>query len=125
MAWVGVAPADHEHLQAAFEHVLDKAVGSAEVEDVELVDLRRHDQQWACVLLFAHRRVLDQLQQLVAKYHCARGRSQVGAYFEGALVHLTRQPIVVTQVVEQVGHAAYQALAAGVEQLLDRQRIEQ
>ncbi|MNO88894.1 hypothetical protein D3C76_803620 [compost metagenome] len=125
VARVGVAPADHEHLQAILEHVLDEAVGRAQVEDVELVDLRGHHQQRPGVLLFAHRLVLDQLQQFVAKHHGTGGRGQVAAHFEGALVDLAWQAVVVAQVIEQMGHAAYKAQATAVEQFLDRQRVEQ
>ena len=125
MARVWVAPADHEHLQVVLEHVLDEAVVRAQVEDIELVDLRRHHQQRAAVLFFTHRPVLDQLQQLVAKYHGPRGGGQVAAHVEGPLIDLARQAIVVAQVFEQVGQAAHQALATGVEQFLHGQRVEQ
>ncbi len=66
---IRVAPADHEHLQAVFQRVLDEAVGRAQVENVVLVDLWRHDQQRLGVLFFAHGAVLDQLQQFIAKHH--------------------------------------------------------
>ncbi|MCY1358832.1 hypothetical protein D9M69_453760 [compost metagenome] len=122
---IGVAPADHEHLQAVLQRVLDEALLGAEVEDVELVDLRRHDQQRLEVLLLAHRLVLDQLQHLVAEHHRAGGGGQVLADLEGLLVHLAGQAVVVQQVVVQVAQAAQQAAAAAVEQLLDRQRVEQ
>ncbi|MNR02214.1 hypothetical protein D3C85_1180560 [compost metagenome] len=125
MARVGVAPADHEGLQAVLEHVLDEAVGRAQVEDVELVDLRRYHQQWPGVLFFAHRLVLDQFQQLVAKHHRARRGRQVAADLEGLRVDLARQAVVVPQIIEQVVDAAHQAQATGVEQLLDRQGVEQ
>ncbi len=59
---IRVAPADHKGLQAVFQGVLHKAVGRAQVENVVLVDLRRHDQQRLGVLFFAHGLVLDQLQ---------------------------------------------------------------
>ena len=56
---IRIAPGNGKHLQAVFQGVLNEALFRAEIEDIELVDLRRHDQQGAWVLLFAHRLVLD------------------------------------------------------------------
>jgi len=125
VAHIRVAPADHKGLQSVFERVLHKAVGRAQVENVVLVDLRRHDQQWLGVLFFAHGLVLDQLQQLIAKHHRARGGGNRLANFERVLAHLAWQTVVVQQVFEQIGHTAHHAVAAGVEQLFDGQRVEQ
>ncbi|MNJ50310.1 hypothetical protein D3C77_455790 [compost metagenome] len=112
MTGIGVAPTDNKGLQAVFEGVLDKAVGRAQIEDVELVDLRRDDQQRSSVLFFAHGLVLDQLQQLVAKNHRPRGGGQVATDLERLGVDLARQPIVVAQVVNQMVQASEQAQAA-------------
>ncbi|MNS83995.1 hypothetical protein D3C72_1178030 [compost metagenome] len=125
MAYIRVAPTDHEGLQAVFQCVLDEAVVWAEVENVVLVDLRRHHQQRLGVLLFAHRSVLDQLKQIVAKHHRAGGGGHGLADLESLFGHLTWQAVVVQQVIEQMTDAAYQTVPAGVEQLLDRQRVEQ
>ncbi|MNQ83859.1 hypothetical protein D3C85_989610 [compost metagenome] len=125
MAGVRVAPAHHEHLQAVLQRVLDEALARRQIEDVVLVDLRRHDQQRPRVLLLAHRLVLDQLEQLVAVHHRTGGDRQVAADLEGLLAHLAGHAAVVQQVVEQVADALEQTDAAGVEQLLDRQRVEQ
>lgn len=122
---VGVAPADGEHLQAVLQGVLDEALLRRQVEDVELVDLRGNDHQGLEVLLLAHGLVLDQLQHLVAEHHRARCGGQVPPDFEGMLADLAGHGVVVQQVVEQVARTVDQAEAAGVEQLLDRQRIEQ
>ncbi|MNM76615.1 hypothetical protein D3C81_884420 [compost metagenome] len=112
MARVGVAPADHEGLQAILEHVLHEAVGRAQVEDVELVDLWRYHQHRPGVLFLAHRFVLDQLQQLAAKHYCTWRGGQVAADLEGMRIDLARQAIVVAQVIDQVVQTAHQAQAA-------------
>ena len=125
VAHIRVAPTDHEHLQAVFQGELDEAVAGAQVKDVVLVDLRRHHQQRLGVLLFAHGLVLHQLQQFIAKHHRAGGGGNGLADLEGVLGDLAGQPVVVHQVIEQMAQAADQAVAAGVEQFLDRQRVEQ
>ena len=125
VAYIRIAPADHERLQAIFQRVLDEAVVRAQVENVVLVDLWRHHQQRFGILLFAHRLVLDQLQQLVAKHHGAGGGGDRFADLERVFGDLPGQAVVVQEVVEQMADAAHQAVAAGVEDLLDRQRVEQ
>ena len=97
----------------------------AQVENVVLVDLRRHHQQRLGVLFFAHRLVLDQLKHLVAKHHRAGGGGHGLADLESLFGHLTGQTVVVQQIIEQMTEAAHQAVPAGVEQLLHRQRVEQ
>ncbi|MNF70662.1 hypothetical protein D3C84_525780 [compost metagenome] len=125
MAHVRVAPADHEHLQAVFQGELHKAVVRAQVENVVLVDLRWHHQQGFGVLFFAHGLVLHQLQQLIAKHHGTGGGGNRFADLERVLGDLAGQAVVVHQVIEQMGQATDHAVTAGVEQLLDRQGIEQ
>ncbi|MNM63787.1 hypothetical protein D3C81_751620 [compost metagenome] len=125
MTPVGVAPADHEGLQTIFEHVLNEAVGRAQVEDVELVDLRRYHQHRPGVLGFAHRLVLDQFQQFVAKDNGTWGSGQVTTDLERLGIDLARQAVVVAQVIDQVIQASRQAQAAGVEQLFDGCRVEE
>ena len=97
----------------------------AQVENVVLVDLWRHHQQRFGILLFAHGLVLDQLQQLIAKHHGAGGGGDRFADLERLLGDLSGQAVVVQEVVDQMADTSHQAVAAGVENLLDRQRIEQ
>ena len=125
MAHIRVAPTDHEGLQAVFQGKLNEAVARAQVENVVLVDLWRHHQQRFGILLLAHRLVLDQLQQLIAKHHGAGGGGDRFADLERLLGDLPGQAVVVQEIIDQMTDAAHQAVAAGVEDLLDRQRIEQ
>ncbi|MNV45447.1 hypothetical protein D3C71_1372450 [compost metagenome] len=125
VAHIRVAPADHEGLQAILERELNEAVVRAQVENVVLVDLWRHHQQRFGILPLAHRLVLDQLQQFVAKHHRTGGGGDGLADLECLFGDLPGQAIVVQQVVHQMADPAHQAVAAGVEDFLDRQRIEQ
>jgi hypothetical protein len=70
MAEVGlrIAPGDEEHRVALLHGVAHEGVGRLQVEDVELVDAGRHDQQRP-LGTFSSRRVLDQLDQLVLEDH--------------------------------------------------------
>ncbi|MNI12734.1 hypothetical protein D3C73_659280 [compost metagenome] len=122
---IGIAPADHEGLQAVFKGVLDETVVRAQVENVVLVDLRRHHQQGLGILLFAHRLVLDQFQQLVAEHHGAGSSGDCPADLERLLGDLPGQAVVMQQIVHQMADASHQAVTAGIEQLLDRQWVEQ
>ncbi|KPX25199.1 Uncharacterized protein ALO70_05735 [Pseudomonas amygdali pv. eriobotryae] len=125
MADIRVAPADDKGLQAVLERILHKAVGWAEVEDVELVDLRRHDQDRSAELPFAHRPILDQLEHFVAKHH-RTGRGRYGsAYLKSVLGGLAGQPAVVQQIIGHVAQALDQAGTTRVEQLFDGLRVEQ
>ena len=120
-----VAPTDDEGLHAVAQAEARQALVRRQVEDVELVDLRRHHQQRAFVHRLGDRPVLDQFQHVVAEHHGALGGGQVLAHLEGVHVHLARHPAVVHQVLGQVAEAVQQALAAGLEEALDRRRVAQ
>ncbi len=124
----GIAPARDEGLEAVVQHVFDDAPARGNVEDVELVDLRRDDQLRPDVDLRGRRRVLDQLQHFVAKHDAAPRQADVPADLEGPLVHLRRHAAVLDQVPQHVAQPAQQARAAAVDHLLQgrwiaRQRI--
>ena len=95
----GIAPADGERRDTIVRGVLGEAAPGAQVERVELVDLRRHDQERALEGLGGGWLVLDQLQHLAAKHHGTRRRRQVLADLELAIVDLPRHAAVVEQVV--------------------------
>ncbi|MNO75742.1 hypothetical protein D3C76_667990 [compost metagenome] len=120
-----VAPAHGEGLQAAAHGIADQALFRRQVEHVVLVDLRGHHQQRALVDAFGERLVLDQLQHFVAEHHRALGGGQVAADLEGRLVHLAGHAAVLDQVLDQLREAVQHALAAGIQQALERRRIGQ
>jgi hypothetical protein len=62
---VGVAPGDRKRRPAVVDGVLDEAVRRLQIENVVLVDRRRYDHQRPGKYV-GRRRVLDQLDQLVA-----------------------------------------------------------
>ena len=119
----GVAPTDDKGLLAIAQAEARQAFIRAQVEDVELVDLRRHHQQRAFVYLFGDGLVLDQLQYIVAKHHRAFAGAQGLADFKGAHVDLAGHTAVVHHVLGQVGKAVEQAFAAGFKEAFDRRRV--
>ena len=118
-----VAPAHHEHLHALAHQVLDDAAARRQVEDVELVDLRRHDELRPRVHRLGGGRVLDQLEHRVAEHHRAGRQRQVAAQLEGARVHLRGHAAVVREVADHVAQAGHQAAAAGLDHALQCARV--
>ncbi len=116
----GIAPGDCEELHALLDGVFGEAAAGREVDHVELVDLRRQQDQRARMHLFLHRPVLDQLEDLAAIDDGARRHGEVLADLELALVDLARHAAVVEQVVDQVLRAVQQAAAAGLHDALER-----
>src|SRR4029450_14155601 len=62
---VRVLPADHEYREALLEQEADKTVLRLQVEDRELVDPRRNEQQRHGGGLGRHRRVMKELTRAV------------------------------------------------------------
>ena len=80
---VGVDPRDDEHRDALVHAPLDVGFVRLEIENVELVDPRRHDQERPPELLLRERRVLDQLHELVLEHHLAGRDGEVLAHLVG------------------------------------------
>src|SRR5208337_772135 len=122
---VRIDPGDHEHRVAVADAVADPAVIRAQVEDVELVDPRRYDQQWALEHRIGERLVLDELHHVVLVDDLAGRDADVAAEVEGGVVHhLDRQlALAALEVGEQVVQAAQQVLAAGFRGLAQDLRI--
>ena len=72
VARVRVAPRQHEHRVALLDEMPHHRVARRQVEDVVLQDRRRDDQHRLRVHVLRRRRVLDQLDQVVAQHHLAR-----------------------------------------------------
>ena len=79
---IGIDPGDDEHRQPLIDAPFDEGFFRAEIEDVELVDPRRHDQERRPQHVLGGRLVLDQLDQLVLEDHLARRDRHVAANFE-------------------------------------------
>jgi len=65
---IRIAPRHHKDRQAMLDCKADKGIGRLKVEDVELVDARRHDQQRPCGHLLRRGRILNELKQLVFEH---------------------------------------------------------
>ncbi|MNM66232.1 hypothetical protein D3C81_777080 [compost metagenome] len=118
-----VAPADDEGLHIVAQAEPRQALVRAQVEDVELVDLRRHHQQRTLVDLLGDRFVLDQFQHIVAEHHRAFGHAQALADLERAHVDLARHAAVVHHVLGEMRETVEQAFAAGFEKAFDCRRV--
>ena len=122
---VRVAPGDDEHLPALPDAELDQAPLRGEVDRVELVDRGRDHQRRHLVDLVGLRRVLDQLQHLVAKDDPAWRRGDVVAQDEAAAVDHLRNARCRGQVLHQLLAPAHQAQPRGVDDRLGRGRVDQ
>ena len=122
-----VDPGDHERGVPLIDAPFDEAVLRLQIEDVELVDPGRHDQERALVHLRGGRRVLDQLHQIVLVDHLAGRGGDVLADLERLLVgHADLQaPSAPLEVGEQVLEAIQQVLAAGLLGFAQDRRIGQ
>ncbi len=96
----------------------DERILRPQIENVELVDARRHDEQRPLVDLGGGRSVLDELDQLVAEHDAARREGEVAADRECRLVgHGDAAALCVA---DQVGESLGEAGAAGLEGELKR-----
>ena len=118
-----IAPADAERLDALLNRVLGEAAARRQVGGVELVDLRRHDDQRPLVHALGLRRVLDELESLAAVHHGAGRHREILADLELALVDLARHAEIVGEIVDEILQAVEQALAARLGDPLQRARI--
>ena len=122
VARVGVDPGDHEHGQALRHRPADEALLGVEVEDVELVDPGRHDQERAAQHRLGRRRVLDELDEIVAEHDLARRVRHVDPDLEALRVRLAHLELAAAglDVLGEHLHAAHEIGAV----LLDRRADE-
>src|SRR5580765_8678002 len=90
----GVLPADDEHPVPFADAMADQRVLRLQVEDVELVDAGRHDQQRPLIDLRRERLVLEELEELVLEHHPAFGRGDIAADLERGLVGLREMTLL-------------------------------
>ena len=127
MALVRVDPGNDEHRVAARHRPADEGIVGPEIEDVELVDPGRHDQQRLAVHRLGRRLVLDELDQPVLKDHRARRGGDVAADLEGVHVGLPGAQAVpgVLEVLGELAHPPHQALAPGLAHFAQHHRVGQ
>ena len=111
-----IAPGDQEHGVALLHQPAHHRIVLTQIENVVLVDPRRHDQQRRAEGLLGGRTILDQLDQLVLEDHVTRSDGDVVAETEGFGVgHRDIDAFGgVGQVIAQTLQAVEQVLAAGL-----------
>ena len=116
---VRVDPGDHEHRDALVDAPLDEGFFRLEVEDVELVDPRRHDQERRAQHVLRRRRILDQLHQFVLEDHLAGRRRHIDADDEVGRIGLADAQRAASglDVLGQHLHAAHEIVAVGSQRL--------
>jgi hypothetical protein len=116
---VRVAPGDHEHLLALVEQVLDEAAPGGEIEDVELVDRRWHDEQRDLAHARATRLVVDELEDIGAEDHCSGADREVLANRERRGVDARGKARRAGEVAKQLTHPTGQTCAAVIDDVLE------
>ena len=113
---IRVDPGDDEHGVALLDRPAHEGVLRREVQDIELVDPGRDDQQRHLVDGLRRRVVLDELHEVVAQHDLAGRDGDIAADLEGGHVGLrdAQLPLSGLQVAEQVLEAAQQVLAIAV-----------
>ena len=122
---VRIDPGDHEHRDALVDAPFDVGFFRLQIEDVELVDPRRHDQERRAQHRLRGRRVLDQLHQFVLVDHLARRRRHVDADHEVGRIGLAdaQRAVAGLDVLGQHLHAANQIVTVGCQRLAQHFRI--
>ena len=112
---VGIDPGDDEDRVALADQPVDEGFLRLQVENVELVDPGRNDQQRPLEHGLGLRRVLDDLADVVLGDHLARGQRHVAADLEGRGVRLAQAQGAAAglHVLGEHLHAAHQVLAVG------------
>ena len=120
-----IDPADHEQRVALLDDPLYQTVLRLQIQNVELVDPGRKDQQRGFVHLLGLGLVLNQLEHAVAEHHLALGRADIAADLERLAIRQRDQQLafVALQIGDQVFQPLDQALALGLDRLHQRVRV--
>ena len=104
---------------------LDHGVSGAQIHHVELVHPRGDEEQRPAAYLLGGRRVLDELDEVVAEHHLARRRGDVLPDHEGVRrAHPHVEPAGLRiEVAEEVGHAVEDAPPTGFDGGAERLRV--
>ncbi|MDT4821879.1 hypothetical protein FQZ97_550690 [compost metagenome] len=90
----GIAPRNQEHREALIHRVPHEGILGLQVQDVELVDVRRHDDDRPRVHGRGRRRVLNELEQGVFVHDLAGRHRHVAADLELRFVRLRNAPFL-------------------------------
>ena len=122
---VGIDPGDAEHRQPAIDAPFDERAVGGQIEHVELVDPRRHDQDRPLEHGLGRRRVLDQLDEVVLIDDLAGRDREIAADLEGIGVGLADAQIAAAgrDVLGQHVHPARQVLGIRRQRLAQELRI--
>ena len=114
---IGVAPAHDKGAVALRHRIADQRVFRLQVQNVELVDAGRHQQEGPLIDFGRQWFVFNQLKQLVFKHHGTLGRRNVLADLKNTLVG--HRNMTLAHIVNQVAKALGNAFTLG----LDRQLL--
>ena len=121
----GVHPGDDEDGMPLLDQPADHRLLGVEVEDVELVDPRRHEQEGAPQHGLRLRRILQELEEIVAKDDRARRVGDVLAENEGRRVRLAKAKRAATglQVADQRLQTAQEVGSILLQRLFEKLRV--
>ena len=120
--FIRVLPAGDEYRKPLIGQVLDQTFTGIQVQDVELVDPRRDDDDRHRLHFFRRRRVVDQLQHAITEHHLARRRRQILA--DGECVRRHHLNILGLGITLKIHPTLAQALATAGYRTLDGRGIE-
>ncbi|OIQ66075.1 hypothetical protein GALL_523610 [mine drainage metagenome] len=121
-AGVRVAPGHDESAMPLLHRKTHQRVVGLQVEDVVLVDRRRHEQQRPRMHFRGERPIVDELEQRVLEHHIALGGRDIAPDLEDRLVRLGHAALF--QVIEPVLHAEAQTLPLCLHRLVQRLGVE-
>ena len=113
-----IPPGNQEHGIALLNRIADEGILRFQVENVVLVDARRHDHQRPLGHGSSEGRVLDELHQLVFEDDSTGRHGEIAPDFERRLVSHRNPPLL--EVGQQVLDALLDALALSIDSALDK-----
>ena len=127
VAFVRVDPGDHEDGVAALDRPADERIVRPQIEDIELVDPGRNDQERFAVDRLGARLVLNELHHRGLADDRPGAGGDVAAHLEGVHVGLSgAQPVLrVPDVFREPTQSAHQAFAPGLPHFAQHHRIGQ
>ena len=103
----GASPGNQEDLMPPSDRIFNKRITRPEIEQIVLVDARRHDQERCFLDLRRLRRILDELNQLVLKDNRSGRYCQIASHLKSGFVDPGDAPFL--EIFNQVLHPGRQA----------------